>query len=165
VYERAISLSGLSKAYGLPGLRIGWLASHNGDLIKRACELKDYTTICSSAPSEILAIVALRNSAAIIRQQNVRLRRNLSVLDSFLDDYRTVFRWNRPLGGSVCFPRMLAVEDTAAFCAELKEKAGIMLVPSGQFQFGDHHVRIGFGRETLPSVLEHFAKYLDRRFR
>jgi aspartate/methionine/tyrosine aminotransferase len=165
LYERAFSLFGLSKTFGLPGLRIGWLASRASLVLERVSELKDYTTICSSAPSEILAVVALRGRSAIIRRQVERVRRNVRALDTFFDAYRDCLRWNRPTGGSVCFPRMLAVDDTFTFCEELVAEAGIMLVPSRAFQFGDRHVRIGFGRENLPDVIERFAAYLDRRFR
>jgi aspartate/methionine/tyrosine aminotransferase len=164
LYDRAFSLFGLSKTFGLPGLRMGWLASRDRETLERVSTLKDYTTICSSAPSEILAIVALRNRTVIVEQQLEHVRKNVAVLDAFFDRYQDYFRWNRPAGGSVCFPRMLVVEDTLAFCEELVEETGIMLVPSTMFQFDNHHVRIGFGRENLPDVVERFAQYLDQRF-
>ncbi|MBN1810198.1 MAG: aminotransferase class I/II-fold pyridoxal phosphate-dependent enzyme [Anaerolineae bacterium] len=165
LYDRAFSLFGLSKTFGLPGLRIGWMASQDHEILKRMSLLKDYTTICNSAPSEILAIMALRNRAAIIEQQLERAHKNLAVLDSFFDAYDDCFRWNRPKGGSICFPRMLVVQNTTVFCEKLVSEIGIMLVPSSTFHFGDHHIRIGFGRENLPDVIERFAEYLERRFR
>jgi aspartate/methionine/tyrosine aminotransferase len=165
LYERAFSLFGLSKTFGLPGLRIGWIASHSREVIEHTSILKDYTTICNSAPSEILAIVALRNRDAIIEHQLERVRRNLTVLDTFFNQYHDILTWNRPRGGSICFPRMLTVQDTAVFCGELVKETEIMLVPSTVFQCGSQHVRIGFGREDLPDVLARFAEYLGRRFR
>jgi len=165
MYERAVSLSGLSKTYGLPGLRIGWLASQASEVLARVQELKDYTTICNSAPSEILAIAALRQRSGIIREQCERIRRNVAILDTFFDEHQDWFTWNRPKGGSVCFPRMLAVEDTQAFCGELLADTGILLVPSSQFQYGEQHVRIGYGRDDLAQVLELFAEYLEQRLR
>jgi aspartate/methionine/tyrosine aminotransferase len=164
VYERAVSLSGMSKTYGLPGLRIGWLASQDRTLLRRVSELKDYTTICSAAPSEILAIIALRRRSDIIRRQVGRVRRNVGVLDAFFQRHPRSFKWNRPIGGSVCFPRMLLVEDTSAFCEELIEATGILVVPSMQFQFGRRHIRVGFGREDLPEVVERFDEYVAHRF-
>jgi aspartate/methionine/tyrosine aminotransferase len=164
VYDRAVSLSGMSKAYGLPGLRIGWLASRDTDLLGRVAELKDYTTICSSAPSEILAITALQSGERILSEQRARVNRNVSVLDGFFGKYRSLFRWNRPIGGSVTFPRVLAVKDTSTFCDELIHETGILLVPSQQFQYGQNHVRVGFGRENLPQVVTRFGEYLNRRF-
>jgi aspartate/methionine/tyrosine aminotransferase len=161
LYERAFSLFGLSKSFGLPGLRIGWLASQDHQGLNEISKLKDYSTICSSAPSEILAIIALRNKTSIIDQQIERVRKNVAVLDIFFDKYQDHFSWNRPTGGSICFPRMLQVENTRTFCEQLVVDAGIMLAPSSVFQYGDHHVRIGFGRENLPQVIRLFGKYFE----
>jgi aspartate/methionine/tyrosine aminotransferase len=160
--ERAHSLGGLSKAFGLPGLRVGWIATHDRRLIGRLAELKDYTTICASAPSEVLAIIALRQRPAIVERHLGCLRRNVTLLGGFLGDRDDLFAWNPPRGGSVCFPRLLFTGDAQAFCDTLVEQAGIMLVPSTTFACGNRHVRIGFGRENLPEVLHHFGDYLDR---
>ncbi len=165
LYENAFSLCGLSKTFGLPGLRIGWIVAHNHDVLERLSQLKDYTTICNSAPSEILAIMALRNKDKIINLQKARIDKNLKILDDFLGEYTDFFSWNRPLGGSVCFPRSLISKNTFEFCEKLVKETGIMLLPSRTFMFGDNHVRVGYGRDTFPEVLKRFADYLDRRFR
>ncbi len=165
LYERAFSLSGLSKAFGLPGLRVGWLASSDNETLARAAGLKDYTTICNSAPSEILALMALRSRDTILERQRERLARNLTTLDEFFGQRPEIFTWKRPLGSSVCFPAMPAVPNTTAFCEELIREAGILLAPSTLFQYGRNHVRIGFGRKNLPQVLALFGDYLDQKFR
>ncbi len=165
LYDRAFSLCGLSKAFGLPGLRIGWIASQNQEILTRMAGLKDYTTICASAPSEILAITALRNKEKIVARQLDRLKRNLAVLDEFFAEYDDCFSWNRPAGSSVCFPRLLTQKGAAEICDHLVRSAGIMLVPAGTFHFGDRHVRIGFGRENLPEVIERFSDYLSEQIR
>lgn len=159
-YEKAVSLGGLSKAYGLPGLRIGWLASRNRDVLARAAQLKDYTTICASAPSEILAIMALGRREAIVGGQRERLLANLDALETFMAAHEDVFGWRRPAAGSICFPALRRPEGASAFCRALVETAGIMLLPSAPFQYGDRHVRIGFGRDNLPEVLDRLAAYL-----
>jgi len=159
-YERAVTLAGLSKAYGLPGLRIGWLASRDRALVARAAQLKDYTTICASAPSEILAIMALDNREAIVAAQRKRLRANLEELETFMADHADRFDWQRPRGGSICFPGLRRPEGAEAFCRALVQKTGIMLVPATPFQYGDRHVRIGFGRSNFPEVLHRFGDYL-----
>jgi len=66
LYDKAVSLSGVSKTIGLAGLRIGWLVVRDERLMRRLVQLKDYTTICSSAPSEILALAGLRARDAIL---------------------------------------------------------------------------------------------------
>jgi aspartate/methionine/tyrosine aminotransferase len=165
LYDHAFSLFGLSKTFGLPGLRIGWIVSRNRDLLQKMSLFKDYTTICSSAPSEVLAIMALSNKAKIIAAHKARIRKNLKVLDEFFHEYQDCFEWNRPLGGSVCFPKLLASQDTFRFCKDLVRECGIMLVPSRMFMYGDSHVRIGYGRNDLPVVVDRFGHYLKQRFR
>jgi len=162
LYKRAFSLFGLSKSFGLPGLRVGWLASQDREGLKQISRLKDYTTICGSAPSELLAIIALRNKEGIIGRQIERVLRNVDVLETFISEHQQQFSLNRPIGGSICFPRMLAVDNTYDFCEQLVTETGIMLTPSRVFQYGDHHVRVGIGRDNLPLVLDLFAKYLDQ---
>ena len=165
LYDKAVSLFGLSKAFGLPGLRIGWVATKDREVLKRMRSLKDYTTICNSAPSEILALMAVRSRESIVESQMARIQKNVVLLDDFFDNYGDFFSWNRPLGGSICFPRMLITEDTHGFCEQLVTETGIMLVPSRMFQYGDHHVRFGFGRDNFPMVLERFVDYLNLCFR
>jgi aspartate/methionine/tyrosine aminotransferase len=165
LYEKAFSLSGLSKSFGLPGLRIGWIVSRDRGIQANMSRLKDYTTICASAPSEILAIIALRNRQFIVDSQMRRIRRNIEILDSFFEEYGDCFEWNRPLGGSIGFPRLRASEGATDFCETLVRRTGVMLVPSSIFHYGDNHVRIGFGRENLPEVINILEAYLDQHYR
>lgn len=161
-YERALSLFGLSKTFGLPGLRVGWIVSQAREMIERISMLKDYTTICASAPSEILALMALRSRETIISRQRRRLHRNLALLDRFFENQSDRMTWIRPGGGSVCLPRLHIGKTARGFCDDLVRETGIMLVPSELFFFGDRHVRIGFGREDFPEVIDLFADYLSR---
>lgn len=165
LYEHALSLFGLSKTFGLPGLRMGWITSQDKKVLARVAALKDYTTICQSAPSEILAIIALQNRATIFDQQLQRLQRNISVLESFFGEYDHVFRWNRPIGSSICFPRLLLEQGAESFCTAVLKDTSIMLAPSSIFNFGDQHFRVGFGREDLPQVISRLTDFLDQYIR
>ncbi len=165
VYRKAISLSGLSKTFGLPGLRIGWVATRDHDILEQMRLLRDYTTICSSAPSEILGLMAVRDRENIISKQMARIRKNIEILDDFFSQHSDYASWNRPLGGSICFPRLSITDDTSEFCEALIRETGIMLVPSKIFQYGNHHVRIGFGREDFPEIIERFSAYIDEFWR
>jgi aspartate/methionine/tyrosine aminotransferase len=165
VYRRAISLSGLSKSFGLPGLRIGWVATRDHNILEQMRLLRDYTTICNSAPSEILGLMAVRDRVNIIARQMARIRKNIKILDDFFSKHSDCASWNRPLGGSICFPRMSLTADTSEFCETLIGETGIMLVPSKIFQFGNHHVRIGFGREDFPEIFARFSAYIDALWR
>ncbi|MFP4037089.1 MAG: aminotransferase class I/II-fold pyridoxal phosphate-dependent enzyme, partial [Desulfobacteraceae bacterium] len=162
VDPRSVTLGGLSKSFGLPGLRIGWLATRDRTFLDRVSRLKDYATICNSAPSEILALAALRSRDRILADQRARVRKNLRRLDEFFKAHSSFFLWHPPQGGTVCFPRMEAVEDTFRFCEDLVRETGVMLAPSRMFHYGDRHVRFGFGRENLAEGLERLSGYLER---
>ena len=112
-----------------------------------------------------MAIMALRNRSAILDEQRLRLQKNTTILESFLGAYKDCFQWNPPKGGSICLPRWLLPQSTFELCDALVSEVGIMLVPSQLFQFGDRHVRIGFGRQDFPEVLSLFGRYLDKHFR
>ena len=91
LYDRAVSLGSISKSYGLPGLRIGWVATHDASLREAVSTLKDYTTICASAPSEFLTTLALRNRHALLDRNLAIVRHNLPLLDAFFDRHAEPF--------------------------------------------------------------------------
>ncbi len=163
VYERAVALSGLSKSYGMPGARVGWLVTRDRALRERLLGLKDYTTICGSAPSELLGLIALRSRERILTRTREILIRNREVLSQFLDLHRHLFTWTPPRAGPVGLVRLLREPSAQAFCDRAVEQAGIMIVPSSLFEYGDRHLRIGFGRANLPDVLEHLHAWIVAR--
>jgi aspartate/methionine/tyrosine aminotransferase len=151
LYERAISLGSISKTYGLPGLRLGWLATRDPALRSRLLELKDYTTICASAPSELLTALALRNRGVLIRRNLELVRRNLTMLDGFLERYSSTWAWVRPSASAIGFPRLRGVDDVEGLCERLA-RAGVLLLPGSVYDEPEH-VRIGFGRADMRSAL------------
>lgn len=161
LYERGISLAGLSKAFGLPGLRIGWLATRERDVLARCIGLKDYTTICASAPSEILGIVALRATEAITGRNLAIVRANLAHADRFFAERPERFQWLRPQAGSVAFPRLLDERPVIQMCRELLEQHHAMLVPGEMFDMPGNHFRLGLGRASFPEALGVLARYVD----
>ncbi|MBN1782922.1 aminotransferase class I/II-fold pyridoxal phosphate-dependent enzyme [bacterium] len=163
IYEKGISLSGMSKTFGLPGLRIGWLTTRDGAMMTALQAFKDYTTICSSGPSEILALIALKNKEKLIRRNLGIIMTNLKTLDSFFGKYPDRFVWQRPHAGPVAFPEVRTEGSIDDFCQDLLEQKGIMLVPSTLFGSQENRVRIGFGRRNIPEILEIWDDYLGRR--
>jgi aspartate/methionine/tyrosine aminotransferase len=152
LYERAVSLGGTAKVHGLAGLRIGWAATRDRELLARMTAFKDYLTICNSAPSEFLAKIALRRQEALFERFRRIASRNLDLLDAFFARRADRFEWLRPRAGSTAFPRYRG-GSTERLCAELVERAGVLLLPSVIFDAGDDRFRIGFGRENLPEAL------------
>ena len=163
LYEKAISLSGLSKSYALAGLRVGWLAVGAPDLIAPLIELKDYTTICGSAPSEILAIAALRASETILARSLDIVTGNLARLDAFFEQNAEVFHWRRPRAGSVGFAELLTGQPIMEFCQQLVKEQGVMLLPSDVYDYESNCFRIGFGRVNMPAALAQLQVFLDSK--
>jgi aspartate/methionine/tyrosine aminotransferase len=162
--EQGVSLGVLSKSFAMAGLRIGWLATRDRALLARAAAFKDYTTICSSAPAEILGIVALRARATVLARSRAIVAANLPLLDRFFAERAAVFSWVRPRGGSIGFPRLTApgvsIDD---FAAELVEAEGVLLLPGSRFGYPGNHFRVGFGRTDLPVALERLEAFADGR--
>ena len=125
-YEKGIALFGMSKTFGMPGARIGWLTMQDKNLYQAIATLKDYTTICPPAPSEILSLIALRNKDQIIQKHKNLLQKNLKIFRQFLKEHHDLFSLIEPKGGSICFPRLLGKETASAFCTKLVEKSEII---------------------------------------
>jgi aspartate/methionine/tyrosine aminotransferase len=161
-----ISLGVMSKAYATAGLRIGWLATHDRELLARVAAFKDYTTICSSAPSEILSIIALRARDQVLARSMRIVAANLERLDGFFEDWAGRFSWVRPKAGSIGFPRLtvpgVTIDD---WSAGLVEAEGVLLVPASQFGHPGNHFRLGFGRTDLPEALGRLETYATRTLR
>jgi aspartate/methionine/tyrosine aminotransferase len=160
VYDHAISLNTVSKAYGLPGLRIGWLASRDRALIESIRELKLYTTICSSAPSELLVALALRHGEQLVERSRRLVLENLPLVEAFLERRRDLFEWVRPTGGPIGFPRVAGDFDVERWCEQTAERADVLLLP-GSVYSQPRHLRLGFGRANLPQALARLDAYLD----
>lgn len=149
---RAFSLGVMSKAFGLGGLRIGWIASKDQDLIRRLARLKDYTTICNSAPSEVLALIALRAREQIVGRIQAIMRGNLAHVTTFFDRNADDFTWVRPRASTVCFPS-LRRGSIDAFAERLASKEGVLILPGSQMGYPGNHFRLGFGRKDMPQAL------------
>jgi aspartate/methionine/tyrosine aminotransferase len=157
----AISLGVTSKTYGLAGLRIGWVATKNRDLYNKMASLKDYTTICNSAPSEFLAEVALRNRQSLIDRNLGIIKHNLSVVDDLFARHPSLFTWTRPKAGSMGFPKLLQ-GNVEAFCDDLVKKAGVLLLPGSVYDDSHNHFRLGLGRRNLPQAVERLDGHLSQ---
>ena len=91
IYDKAITLFGISKTFGMAGVRIGWIITKDNGLYKDLATFKDYTTICSSAPSEILSLIGLRARDKIIKNHLVKINYNRKLLDVFFKKHKDIF--------------------------------------------------------------------------
>ncbi len=161
LYDRGVSLGGMAKAYGLAGLRIGWVSTSQASLLERMAAIKDYLTICNGAPTEFLAALALRHDHDLTERVRGICTRNLDLLDEFFSRRADLFRWTRPRAGTTAFPHYLGNEGSEAFCRRAVEEAGVLLLPSSVFDAGDAHLRIGYGRANLPEGLAALDAFLE----
>lgn len=167
---RAISLGSVSKAFGLAGVRIGWIATRDVTIFRSLETYKDYTTICASAPAEILAIVALTKWSSIVSGQKAIVTANLDLWEAFMSDHQSLFRWVRPTGGSVGFPQWLGEGSVDEFAENAVQEAGVMVLPSSVFRHGNpraamtNNFRVGLGRKSFPSALGRLDTHVRARY-
>jgi aspartate/methionine/tyrosine aminotransferase len=161
---RGVSVGVMSKAFGLAGLRVGWVASRDAGLLARCAAFKDYTSLCNSAPSEVLALIALRARERVLARGRTLLAGNLALLDDFFARRAEHFTWVRPRAGSVAFPRLNGSVASEVFCQKLVEQEGVLLLPGSVYDFPGNHFRLGFGRTNLPDALARLERFCDSFF-
>jgi aspartate/methionine/tyrosine aminotransferase len=122
--------------------------------------LKDYTTICSSAPSEYLAELALRHREKIAGRNLKLIRINLSLLETFFSVHADRFEWVEPKAGPIAFPHLLG-RDVEEFCNALVTEAVVLLLPGTIYDHAGNHFRLGFARRNMPDALVKLEEYLD----
>jgi aspartate/methionine/tyrosine aminotransferase len=166
VYEKGLSLNVMSKAYGLPGLRIGWIATQDQNVLLRLERYKHYLSICNSAPSERLAVAALSIGDVLLERVRSLMSENLVELENFFSSYADLFEWHRPDGGCIAFPKYTGRGSVQTFCENLVEEAGVLLLPASIYrsellETPQDRFRIGFGRANIKDGLAAFSAFLD----
>jgi len=159
LYDRALSLGSVSKTYGLPGLRLAWLASHDQPFLQKIISLKHYTTICASAPSEFLTALAFRHREKFIARNLQIVHHNLPLLTAFFARHNHLFEWTPPNAATIGFARFKPQHDVQEWCETLVRDAGVLLLP-GTVYDEPRHIRFGYGRKNMPESLTQFEAYL-----
>lgn len=161
LYSKALSLGVMSKAFGMPGLRIGWIACQNKELLQSIERTKHYTSLCNSGPAEIISLIALRNQDIILKRNNNILADNMILLDQFFKKYAHLFSWVRPQGGCIGFVKYNNSETVNNFCLRVIKDAQVLLLPGSVYHVSSNHFRIGFGRKNMPEALTHLEQCLS----
>jgi aspartate/methionine/tyrosine aminotransferase len=167
LYERGLSINVMSKAYGLPGLRVGWIACRDHVILTRMERIKHYLSICNAGPSEHLAVIALKARERILKRNRDLLAENLASMNVFFDEFSELFDWSIPDGGCIAYPRYKGKEGVETFCRRLAEEDGIILLPAGIYQSDltetpTDRFRIGFGRSYTAEGLSAMRAFLLR---
>lgn len=164
LYDKAVSLGVMSKAYGLAGLRIGWVAARDKEILNKMTKFKHYLSICNSGPSEILSIVALKHSDKLLQRSMDIIKGNLKLADQFFARYEHLFRNNRPACGPIAFHEIKLDQPVEDFCEDLVQKSGVLLLPANIYSYKGPYFRMGYGRRSFEQSLNIFEQYLiDRK--
>jgi aspartate/methionine/tyrosine aminotransferase len=161
IYENAFSLNVMSKAYGLAGLRIGWLASQNKALLEKMLGFKYYTTICGAVPSQKLALIAVKNRNKLFARNRKIINENLSYSDQFFKKHEVLFQNNRPMAGPIAFHRLKTPQSVLDFCDDLVKQKGVLLAPGALFDKEGGYFRMGYGRKNFKTCLDMLDNYLE----
>jgi aspartate/methionine/tyrosine aminotransferase len=147
-HERLICVSGLSKAYGLPGLRIGWLVAPP-EFVAEAWARHDYTTIGPSGATDHLATIALQPTVRerLLARTRGILRENYPVLETWLRSFGDTFSWVPPQAGAICFARYRPKLNGEELVERVRAAQNVLLVPGEHFGMPGY-LRFGFGNET-----------------
>lgn len=159
---RAITIGSMSKAFGMPGVRLGWIVNRSPAFLARLNRLHQFTNTYPVQASEFLTQIALRHAPAILERGIKLARAHFSGLEAMLDDMPHMFTWHKPLAGVVCFPRLRS-GSAARLSADVRDHLGLNLAHSGLMQHGDAHVRFGFGTRGLSDVLAELHPWLALR--
>jgi capreomycidine synthase len=159
-YARTLAMGTLSKAYGLPGLRVGWCIAAP-ELLERLVRIRDYTTLHLSPLVELIAERAMEHADRLVAPRRRQAGENLEILRDWVERQGERVEWVPPAGGVTAFVR-LPGRDVDALCHRLAAEERVLLVPGscfGQPEFA----RLGFGGPT-PDLVEGLAR-LERLLR
>jgi aspartate/methionine/tyrosine aminotransferase len=161
LYENAISVAGLSKVYGLPGLRIGWLACKNKELLNRIWAFRDFTSICNGVLNEKVASIALQHRE-LLRERGRKIAvENFEILKQWVDNHSDVISWVPPKAAVLTMLMYHFDMDSEMFCRGLIEQKSVFTAPGSCFET-ERQFRVGFGYDTerLKEGLKRLGEYI-----
>ena len=161
LYEKAVSLGVMSKAYGLAGLRVGWMVSKDRETLEKVVRFKHYTSICDAAPAEYLSLIALRHGETLLERNRGILRDNRRVAEDFFARHRGMFKPMPAMAGPVAFHKLLLDMAIDEFCQRAVDKKGVLLLPGTMYDAEGNYFRMGYGRKSFPENLAKLDEFLS----
>ena len=159
-YDKCVSLGVMSKAYGLAGQRVGWLASMDHETLEKVVKFKHYMSICDSAPSEYLSKVALRHSDELLNRSRDLIIKNMKIADGYFERWKNVIEKKNIPAGPVAFHKLLLDMPVQDFCQLAVDKKGVLLLPATIYGMDSQYFRMGYGRKNVPESLAKFDEFL-----
>ena len=159
--QNLVSIGSLSKVYGLGGLRIGWIVGPEA-LLKQARLALDYIECDMPAPSESIAVVALKKGPELVLRCQQIAMRNFKIIREWIEK-RGDLQWVEPGGGTVCMIKLPPSVDSQALCTLLREKYATLVVP-GDFFWVKSFIRVsaGMDEDILRQGLKNIGKAIDQ---
>ncbi len=162
LYDKAFVVTGLSKAYGLPGLRIGWILAPE-DLIEKFWSHHDYTTICPNPLSDYLARIALGspNREKILERTRRLIGNNFRILEAWVQRHANILEWIPPTAGAITLVKYNLKIKSLDLVTRLRQEKSVLIVPGEHFLM-ENYLRIGFGSESeyLKNGLGRISEFL-----
>lgn len=151
--ERVISVSSVSKSYGAPGIRIGWIICRDKKLMNDFLAAKEQITLCNSVVDEEIAYSLIRDKAEIVGRNHAHIRNNFQYLKEWFVA-QPYLEWVEPTAGVVCFPRLKQEYkvDAEKLYDTLYEQHATIVGPGHWFERDKTYMRIGFGYPTLDEL-------------
>ena len=162
--DNAIVINSLSKSYGIPGVRIGWIVA-NEKVINKCRTMKENVSNSTSMFSQMLALGILEKRDVIIQNNIEILRSNLMLLVNFMEQNKDIFEFTKPQGGACCFVKLKVQISVHQFCLDLYNKASVLLVPGEYFGY-ENYFRLGFGIPTnqFEQAIQLLNEFIDSYF-
>lgn len=163
LYEKGISVSSMSKVFSLAGLRLGWIACHDQDVIKSLLSHRDYNLISCGMIDEKIAALALKYSDKILQRNRKMIRENLEILDHWVQNEKHV-SYVKPQAGTTALVYYDLLIDSYTFCEEMYQQTGAFVTPGDCFE-QPYSMRIGYACETktLKEGLCAISQYISKK--
>lgn len=160
LYEKAVSVTGVSKTHGLGGLRIGWLATRCRDVISAARKYRYYTTEMTNTPCQHLAIRALERGNELLQRNRSRIGANVERLRSFVSQHHDKLVLHAPKAGTMTVVEQRTRLTSTELCERLLNEEKVFLIPGGVMGMSDRLLRFGLGRDDFAQGLERLGEFL-----
>ena len=162
LYGKAISVSGVSKAFGLGGLRVGWLVTKSTPIREAVKQYRFHTTEMTNTPCQLLAARALERQERILGRNRARIAENLDRLRRFVDEHDRMLSLHAPMAGTMALVEQRTPLASTQLCERLLDEERLFLVPGKPLGMSDRLLRFGLGRDDLGAGLEGLAGFLRR---
>ncbi len=163
LYDKAIALGSFSKTFASPALRVGWIAVKNQGIMDKLLAYRHFTSTCINLLSQLAASELLDQGKSIIQRNNAIIQRNAALLREFISSHQQFFSYVTPKGATTAYVKLLGNQCAMAFCMEILDHTGVLLVPSSVLEASDEYIRMGLGRESFPECIRLVSNYLKKR--